>query len=319
MTSRTPAVADSPRSPINVAARRSGLTAHVIRAWERRYNAITPDRSGSARRQFSDWEIQRLVLLRQAIELGNRIGEIANLSMEELYALVGRDTVPGVEASPRIPLSRGKLVEVAVSAAAALDSSAFLQALLQGTRTHAVPDLFEEFVIPMLAEIAARCRDGRLSAMNEHFAATHLRTFLGDLMTSSSVAPTGPVIVVTTPIGQQYELDALMCAITAMRAGWQAIFLGPNLPAEEIARAVEVRNAMAVSLSVSRSSDDARLPGQLAKLRTLLAEELPVFIGGAAAREHASVALSIRARLPVDLRAFSAELGGLRARIATLN
>lgn len=307
---------ESPRCPINVAARRSGLTAHVIRAWERRYQAITPNRSTTARRLYSDWEVQRLVLLRQAVQLGHRISEVANLPMEELHALVGRDTLPGLEATPRIPFTRSKLVEVAITAATAMDSQAFLQSLLQATRTLTVPALFEDFVDPLMHEIGVRWRDGRMRVVHEHFASAHLRTFLGDLMTSSSVAPSGPCIVVTTPFGQHHELGALMVAITAMRAGWEVVYAGSSLPAEEVQHAAEVRNARAVALSLCYPSDDPRIDGQLMKLRKLLPQSLPIFVGGSASEGYSPTLSAIGARRPTDLREFSAELDHLRARLA---
>lgn len=319
MSSSTTPTPESPRCPINVAARRSGLTAHVIRAWERRYQAITPNRSTTARRLYSDWEVQRLVLLRQAVELGHRISEVAKLPMEELHALVGRDTLPGIEASPRIPMTRSKLVEMAISASVALDSQAFLQAMLQATRTLTVPALFEDFVHPLMDEIGLRWRDGRLHVVNEHFASAHLRTFLGDLMTSSSVAPEGPTLIVTTPLGQLHELGAVMAAITAMRAGWETVFLGPNLPAEEIVRAVESRNAKAVAMSLCYPSDDPRIEGQLVKLRSLLPQHIPIFIGGAASEGYTRTLAAMGARRPGGLRDFSAELDAVRVKLAALD
>ncbi len=306
--------AESPRCPINVAARRSGLTAHVIRAWERRYSAIVPDRSETARRLYSDWEVQRLVMLRQAVDLGHRISEVANLPMEELHALVGRDTLPGLEASPRIPFTHSKLVEVAISAAKALDTHGFLQALLQATRTLAVPALFEEFVEPLMTEIGARWNSGTLRAIHEHFASAHLRTFLGDLMTSSSVAPSGPCLIVSTPFGQTHELGSLMAAITAMRTGWETIYTGPSLPAEEIIHAAESRNARAVALSLCYPADDPRMEAQFGKLRKLLPAHIEIFVGGASAAGYAKALVGLGIRHPLSLREFGVALEALRQR-----
>ncbi|HEX4872185.1 MAG TPA: MerR family transcriptional regulator [Nevskiaceae bacterium] len=311
-TSAQAAPAESPRCPINVAARRSGLSAHVIRAWERRYEAIKPDRTDKSRRLYSDWEVQRLVLLRQAVELGHRISEIANLPMEELRALVGRDTLPGVEASPKIPFTRSKLVEVALEAARAMDGNAFQQALLQATRSLTIPDLFSEFVDPLMQDIGRRWREGDLRIAHEHFASAQMRTFLGDLMTSSSVAPSGPMIVVTTPFGQNHELGALMVAVTALRAGWAVQYLGPGLPAEEIVYAAEQLRARAVALSLCYPADDPRIEGQLLKLRAQLPMPFPLFIGGSSSSGYGRALAQIGARRPSGLREFSLELDALR-------
>ncbi|MCC2655398.1 MAG: transcriptional regulator [Panacagrimonas sp.] len=311
MPTRQRPTTESPRCPINVAARRSGLTAHVIRAWERRYGAITPNRSTTARRLYSDWEVQRLVLLRQAVQLGHRISEVANLPMEELHALVGRDQLPGVEASPCIPYPHSKLVEVAISAAAALDSRAFLQALLQATRTLTVPNLFEDFIEPLMIEIGKRWQTGSLRVANEHFASAHLRTFLGDLLTSSNVEPTGPCVIVSTPFGQVHELGAVMSAITALQAGWETIYLGPSLPPEEIAHAAQTRKARAVALSVCHPQSDPRMGPFLSTLRNLLPSSVQIFVGGNAAASYIDAINASRVSGPTALRDFRVALAGL--------
>ena len=73
---------------IQAAAERSGLTPHVIRAWERRYRAIEPERSPGKHRLYSESEIERLAMLNRAVRSGHRIGKIATLPTEQLRDLV---------------------------------------------------------------------------------------------------------------------------------------------------------------------------------------------------------------------------------------
>ena len=70
---------DDPRHPIQVVARRTGLSADVIRVWERRYGVVTPQRQPGGRRVYSDSDIQRLTLLQRATGAGRRISEVAPL------------------------------------------------------------------------------------------------------------------------------------------------------------------------------------------------------------------------------------------------
>ena len=79
------------RHPIQVAARRSGLSQDTLRAWEKRYGVVEPARSGGRQRLYSDQDVERLRLLRSAVEEGRRISEVANLSAKELTALVLED------------------------------------------------------------------------------------------------------------------------------------------------------------------------------------------------------------------------------------
>ena len=227
---------------------------------------------------------------------------------------MGRDTLPGVEATPRIPYPNSKLVEMAIAAAMGLDSTAFLQSLLQATRTLVVPALFEEFVDPLMSEIGRRWQSGEMRVIHDHFASAHLRTFLGDLMTSSSVEPTGPCVILSTPFGHLHELGSLMAAITATRVGWEAVYTGPSLPAEEIAHAAEFRNARAVALSLCYPPDDIRVEPLFTKLRSLLPSSVEIFVGGAVAPAYAASITACGLRGPLSLREFGNALDALRTR-----
>src|SRR5271165_2338245 len=74
--------------PIQVVVRETGLSAHVLRVWEKRYGAVVPQRTATQRRVYSDADVHRLKLLRQTTLLGHPIGSIANLPDEALEALI---------------------------------------------------------------------------------------------------------------------------------------------------------------------------------------------------------------------------------------
>ena len=67
------------KHPIQIVARRTGLTPDVIRVWERRYEAVLPRRTSTNRRLYSDRDVERLQLLRRATLAGRRIGDVARL------------------------------------------------------------------------------------------------------------------------------------------------------------------------------------------------------------------------------------------------
>src|SRR6188508_411743 len=86
---------------IKFAARKSGLTPHVIRIWEKRYDAVSPDRTDTNRRLYSEAEIERLTLLRAATHAGHSIGNIARLPVEKLRELVGEIPAAPLAAPPK--------------------------------------------------------------------------------------------------------------------------------------------------------------------------------------------------------------------------
>jgi len=75
--------------PIRAVSKLTGITIDNLRAWERRYEAIKPRRN-DRERMYDDADVQRLVLLRQAVEAGHAISKLAVLSNLELEQINAR-------------------------------------------------------------------------------------------------------------------------------------------------------------------------------------------------------------------------------------
>ena len=72
---------------IRYVSQRTGLTSHVIRAWEKRYQAVVPRRSAKNRRLYSENDVQRLQLLKRVTDEGHNISHVAKLDSSELLEL----------------------------------------------------------------------------------------------------------------------------------------------------------------------------------------------------------------------------------------
>ena len=87
--------------PIRTVANLTGVNPVTLRAWERRYGAVVPKRSGTNRRLYTDEDIERLRLLNQVIGLGRRIGDVSRLSLTDLKVLINEDQ-EAIEQTPAI-------------------------------------------------------------------------------------------------------------------------------------------------------------------------------------------------------------------------
>ena len=76
--------------PIRYVSQRTGLTPHVIRAWEKRYHTVVPQRSPKNRRLYCEDDVQRLQLLKKLTEAGHSISQVAPLDSKELKNLAQR-------------------------------------------------------------------------------------------------------------------------------------------------------------------------------------------------------------------------------------
>lgn len=302
--------------PIKVVARRTGLSPHVIRAWEKRYAAVIPKRTPTNRRAYTTDDIERLLLLRRATLGGRSIGQVAGLPTAELRQLVNEDEVAQSQAPARSstvrPYASNGTLEACLRAAERLDPDGMQAALERASVTMSKTALVEQVVAPLLETIGDQWRDGSLRVASEHLASATLRTFLGSMNGAFPVMSDAPRLLITTPAGQLHELGALIAATAAAAEGWHITYLGPSLPAEEIAAAAQTNASRAVALSIVLA-DDAHVKNELVKLRQLLPENIALMVGGRSAAHYSDVLQQIGAtRLP-DLQSFRIELESLRS------
>ena len=306
-----------PRHPIQVVARRTGLSTDVIRIWERRYGAVTPQRSASSRRLYSDADIARLQLLQQATQSGRRISDVAGLAEEELRNLIAADEKVvervATKTSPGTELSALAHIEACKDAIDEADPAALQRTLSRASVEYSVPDLFERVIIPLMKDIGHAWQEGSLRVSQEHMATAVVRSFLGNLVAGSNMAASGPELIVTTPRGQSHELGALMAAVVAASDGWKVVYLSPNMPANEIAAMVLKRQARVVVLGISYPADDPHLADELRALRSHLPEEVTIVAGGAACEGYSAALDDIDAETITSFSDFRTLLRRIRS------
>ncbi len=303
--------------PIRVVARRTGLTSHVIRVWEKRYGAVSPMRTPTNRRLYSDSDVERLQLLHRAILAGHSIGQIAQLPNERLRALAMADDLsasirPRTTSSRPVDSSPRRILDTTLKAVERLDATVLEELLTQAAVMLSQPVLIEQVIVPLMYRIGDRWHEGTLRVAHEHLASAVVRTALGNLSRGFGPSSSDPMLVVATPTGQLHELGALIVATIAASNGWHVTYLGPSLPAEEIAAAVHQSRARAVALSLVYPPDDPFLRGELIKLRRGLPDGVVILVGGQAYDAYRDVLEKIDALVIKELADLRKHLDVLR-------
>jgi DNA-binding transcriptional MerR regulator/methylmalonyl-CoA mutase cobalamin-binding subunit len=303
--------------PIQVVVARTGLTAHVIRIWEKRYGAVTPERTETNRRLYSDEQIERLNLLRRLAETGHGIGFVAKLPTDRLNKLAEETAaVPAHALRKDEAVGEAAALERALRAIRALDAGALQQVLTEAEVALGGQGVLQRFISPLAQALGQQWRVGDITAAHEHFATAVIRTFLSHAARPFAAVRDAPVLVVATPAGQLHELGALLVAASAANLGWQVIYLGACLGAAEIAGAAKQHQAHAVALSIVYPEDDGNLPAELAHLRELL-PHTTIIAGGRAMPAYGETLSRIAAIQTLDLTQLGTILDGLRAPRAT--
>lgn len=287
---------DSAQYLISTVSKRSGVKSDLVRAWERRYNAVSPTRTEGGHRVYTDLDIARLKLLNQATANGHSISQIANLSLDELKDLIRKENestdMPLVEPTPingdRLHLAED-YVGKCYAAVLAFDAHA-LESHFENAIVELGTEMFiEKLLNPLLTMIGDRWRTGELRPVHEHMASAIVRSLTYILRNNNPCSANAPRMIVTTPINQLHELGALLAGIIAELKGWRVTYLGANLPAEEIAAAVRYTSASAVTISISFKSDDVMLAKELRRLRKLIGNDVALIVGGRAAGHYESI------------------------------
>lgn len=298
--------------PIQKVSERTGLSPHVIRAWERRYGAITPERSTGKHRLYSEAEIERLLMLSRAVRNGHSIGKIANLRTGELREMLDRDR-KAVAGGENEDFSKS-LCQRALEAVKGFDLPKLEAGLSQAVLTLGYQGLLRRVVSPLAHEVGNRWRSGEITVAHEHFFTAVVKVFLGDISRRFAAPLDAPRIIVCTPAGQLHELGAVIAATEATNLGWRAIYLGPNLPAHEIAGAALRNEAVVVALSIVYPEDDSKLGEDIAALARLLPAGTHLIAGGRAASAYEDAFNRAGGTLVGSLEEFSAQLDAVRRR-----
>lgn len=262
---------------IKVVARLTGLTPDVIRAWERRHGAIAPARTSTRTRLYSEQDIQRLLLLKDATTAGRSIGRIAALTNEELASLVA-------PVEPRRPNRQEGLSRRVIDAVERLDYLSADEALAQAAALFPAAQLIHEVVLPLLEHVGARWEDVPLGIATEHLTTGLLRTLLGSLLRTSRVDRGHRCVLLGTLPGEWHEMGLLVVALVVASQGIPVCYLGPNLPAAELSGAARKIGAYALAISLVMPPDEMQLEA-LESLAQDLPSETRLWLGGQGALE----------------------------------
>jgi DNA-binding transcriptional MerR regulator len=214
-------------------ARRTGVSTDLLRAWERRYGLLRPERSAGGFRLYSEDDEARVAAMRTHLAHGLSAAEAARLA----------STMPGTADDDLL----GALL--------ALDSRrahGILDDLLARLTVEAV---LREAVLPALRTIGDRWADGEVSVAQEHFASNVLRGRLLALAHRWGDG-VGPRALLACVPGEQHDLPLVMFGLTLRDRGWRIVFLGADTPFDALESAVDAVEPDLVVLSSFRARDD---------------------------------------------------------------
>lgn len=274
-----------PRYRISTVAKLSGLSTHAIRVWERRYEALSPERSPGGARLYSDREVDRLRLLKRAVDRGHAIGQLVGLTDEALARLASGTSEGSPEGAPGPDgHAEDELVKEILESASALDGQRIERLLYRAEARLSARALLQQVLAPLLEAIGDSWKKGDVCSAGEHLTTILVRERATAILRRFPREPGRPLVLVTTPAGELHELGALLAAATCAMQGAGLVYLGPNLPVGDIVTAARAVRANVVALSVVALAPSIAVQ-ELNALAQALPARIQLLVGGAGTRE----------------------------------
>jgi len=247
--------------------RRVGVSPELLRAWERRYGLMEPERSAGGFRLYSDADAARVQRMQKYLSQGLSAAEAARAAIEEAPAPENIATRSLADSAADLQRALERYDEQA--------ANSIVDSALSNLSTETA---LGEVVMPVLREVGERWAAGELTIAQEHFATNVLRGRLLGLARGWGHG-NGPIALLACTSGEQHDLPLMLFGISLRAAGWRIVFLGADIPALTIEQAAESIAPAAVVIA-------ATLPEPLLAVETelaALAARVPVAIGGRAA------------------------------------
>ena len=237
----------------------TGISAPTLRAWERRYQLIEPQRTPGRYRLYSERDVALLRWVRDRMDEGLTISRVAAMvegliiSNEPIWI----DEPPGASSPvPSPALAEGpnppqRFVRPLYEALIEMDEDRAEQVLERAFAMYSMSTVYIEVITPMLVEIGEAWHRGEILISNEHFAVSYIRGRLLGLMKAYPNRSDMPTIFVGCAEHENHEIGALIFAVMLRQEGFNVTYLGQDLPIGDLILAAVQERPFLVCLSAA--------------------------------------------------------------------
>ena len=216
-------------------SRRTGVKPDLLRAWERRYGLLEPERSAGGFRLYAPGAVDRITAMQEQLARGLSAAEAARLALLE-------------GAAPSQSASLDVLVAELGAALEDYDEPRAQTVFDRMLSAFSVDAVLRDAVLPFLHELGLRWERGEVSVAQEHFASSVIRGRLLGLARGWGGGG-GPAAILACPPGEEHDLGLLALGIVLHDRGWRVAYLGPDTPMETLAGAAARLGAKVIVLA----------------------------------------------------------------------
>jgi len=270
--------------PIRVVAERTGVNPVTMRAWERRYGLIQPQRTAKGHRVYSNKDIDTIKRILQLIEQGIPISRVR----ESLANSPLREPLPvfAEHADHADGNAWEGYIRRMITAVSGFDGRALDAAYNDALSLYPVDLVSRMLINPLMREMTARWDTFAYADAERHFVHSYLRNKLGARFHHQSLQAGGAQLVMAGVVGDHAEIPIFTLALAALTAGYRVVMLGADCQLESLEHVLSRTRAAALILHSEMLLPARMITSQL----SALAERAPcpIFITGRCAETQRS-------------------------------
>ena len=208
----------------------SGIKAHTIRIWEKRYKILEPDRTDSNIRTYSESELKKILNVAYLNRNGLKISKIARLDDDELTQQVM--TVSSKNDDPDQNFQPGKILMSAIR----FNEDLFKEALYPFIKFHGIEEAYSRYLFPLLEKSRILWQTGSLSRAQEQFVRNTIKQLiiLEDNLLKQSPGKSKSAVAMINTSDNLTDNNFLFYKYVLKKRGYDVIFTGGILPASEV-------------------------------------------------------------------------------------
>lgn len=213
----------------------SGIKAHTIRIWEKRYGLIAPQRTSTNIRTYCDSELKKLLNISILNRKGLKISKIARMSSDEINGKINQLVQDLTSTENQIESLTLAMID--------FDEFRFEQVLAKTIIQFGFEDAVTRILYPFFTRVGVLWQTGSVNPAQEHFISNLVRQKLFAAIDGliSATKPEGKRFIFFLPEGELHEIGLLFCCYLSKKRGHNTIYLGQSVPLNDLKEVVRIR------------------------------------------------------------------------------
>ncbi|WP_316930158.1 MerR family transcriptional regulator [Neotamlana nanhaiensis] len=271
----------------------SGIKAHTIRIWEKRYNLLSPNRTDTNIRYYSLESLQKLLNISFLNKHGIKVSKIAKLSNQEIAAHV------------REIASREKLEDHAINtfkmAMINFDQILFYNTYNSLIETRSFSNIFYNVFLPLLNEVGLLWQTSTITPAHEHFLSIHIKQKILlniERLQLLEPKPNSRTYILFLPENEIHDIGLLFINYKLRSKGYHSIFLGESIPMNNLSYLLDFFNHITFVTYFTVAPEEEKIAEYLSEFnKLLLKQDNKLFVLGQKAKtilpEHLPKSISV--------------------------